>query len=236
MKIRSTAATTALSAFAILAAAPAGAQDVGHLPEQSPYRDIPWRHEITAFGGYYAASSDPAGIAPRSGPMGGVRYDVRIGGPAQFYARISGVSSERTVLDPRAEPEERDLGAKSLGLFIADLGLSLNLTGQKSWNGLVPVVAGGIGIVSDFDSEDIGGYKIGTPFAISVGTGLRWVPGGRFQLRVDVTDHLFQIRYPSTYYQSSATPPTPVLPSTQADNVWKHNAALTIGASYLLGR
>ncbi len=246
MKIRSTPAASAVipavvpAALALVAAAllamPAAAQDVGYLPEESPYRDIPWRHEFTAFSGYFMASEDPAGVAPRSGPMAGVRYDVRLGGPAQFYARVSGVSSERMVLDPRAEPGERELGTKSLGLFMADVGISVNVTGQKSWHGLVPVLAGGVGIATDFDTEDIGSYKLGTPFALTFGAGLRWVPGGRFQLRVDVTDHLYQIRYPSTYYQSTATPPTPLLERTQKDNVWKHNAALTIGASYLLGR
>ncbi|HEX5580987.1 MAG TPA: hypothetical protein VFX39_05365 [Gemmatimonadaceae bacterium] len=242
MKIRNTRPTLVLAALAASSvalatgAAPARAQDVGHTPENSPYRDIPWRHQLTAFTGYYAASKDPAGVAPRSGPLGGVRYDVRVGGPAQFYARLTGVSSERMVLDPRAPVGERELGTKSLGLFLADVGLALNLTGQKSWNSLVPVLSGGVGVVTDFDNEDIGSYKLGTPFALSLGTGVRWVPGGRFQLRVDITDHLFQIRYPSTYFQSSATPPTPLLEQTQKDNVWKHNAALTIGASYLLGR
>ncbi|HEY0970591.1 MAG TPA: hypothetical protein VGE02_06410 [Gemmatimonadales bacterium] len=237
MKTRSSLALAAITVMLALGVAlPASAQDVGYLPEESPYRDIPWRHELTAFSGYYAAAGDPAGVAPRSGPMAGVRYEVRMGGPAQFYARLAGVSSERMVLDPRAEPGERELGTKSLGLFLADVGVSVNVTGQKSWHGLVPVVAGGIGVATDFDSEDVGSYKLGTPFALSLGAGLRWVPGGRFQLRVDLTDHLYQIRYPSTYYQSSATPPTPLLQRSQKDNIWKHNAALTIGASYLLGR
>ena len=89
---------------------------------------------------------------------------------------------------------------------------------------------------TDFEGEDIGGYKFGTPFALNVGAGVRFVPGGRFQLRVDVADHLYQIRYPSSYYQSSSPTVDPVLPARQKQNIWKHNAALTIGVSYLLGR
>jgi hypothetical protein len=212
------------------------AQDVGYRPEESPYRDLPWRHELTAFTGYFLTGEDPAGVAPRSGPMAGVRYEVRIGGPAQFYARVTGVSSERMVIAPAAAPAERELGTKSLALFLADLGIALNVTGQKTWHHIAPVVSGGIGIAADFDDADVGGYRLGTPFALNLGAGLRWAPGGRFQVRVDATDHLFQIRYPATYYQSSSTTIPPLLERTQPDNVWRHNAALTIGASYLFGR
>lgn len=224
----------ALAAGAL--ASPAAAQDVGHPPAESPYRDVPWRHELTAFTGYLSASEDPAGVGPRSGPMAGVRYDVRIGGPAYFYTRVGAVSSERRVLDPRAAADARDLGTSTLGLLLADAGLSLSLTGQKTWNRLAPVVSGGIGIATDFDDTDAGGFRLGTPFALSFGAGVRWIPSGRFQVRVDVTDHLFQLRYPATYYQSSSPTVPPVLPATQPDNVWRHHAALTIGASYLLGR
>lgn len=238
---RSTLLVSTLLVVALAAAAPAaaGAQvtvDVGHTPAESPFRDLLWRQGWSVIGGYYAAASDVAGVAPRSGPMIGARYDIRIAGPANFYARIAGVSSERRVINPAALPEARDQGVQSLTLGLADIGVSLDLTGQKSWNRLVPVVAAGLGIASDFESEDVGGYKFGTPFALSVGAGVRYVPGGRFQLRVDVTDHFYQIRYPSSYYQSSAPTVEPVLEATQKQNVWKHNAALTIGVSYMLGR
>lgn len=232
---RRRAAAAALLALP-LAAVPAAAQvDVGYRPENSPYRDLTGRHEFTVFAGYYNASEDDAGVAPQSGPMVGGRYELRIGGPARFFARLGAVSTERRVLSPNAAPANRDLGPTSLALVMADIGLSMNLTGQKSWYGLVPVVAAGLGVATDFEAADVGGYKIGTPFAISFGGGIRWTPGGRFQLRVDATDHFFPIRYPATYYTSATNNP-PILAPGVADNQWKHNLALTLGASYLLGR
>lgn len=230
---------TAAACLAALAPAAAGAQvtvDVGHTPAESPYRDVLWRQGWSLFGGYFAAGSDVAGVAPQSGPMIGARYDIRIAGPASFYARVAGVSSERRVLNPAALPEARDQGLESLTLGLADIGISLDLTGQKSWHRMVPVVAAGVGIASDFESEDVGGFKFGTPFALSLGAGVRYVPGGRVQLRVDVTDHLYQIRYPRSYYQSSAPTVAPVLEASQKQNIWKNNLALSIGVSYLLGR
>ena len=233
-----TAALRALRAALLLAAAaaPAGAQDVGHTPEESPFRDLPYRQELTFFGGYFLPARDPAGVAPRSGPMAGARYEIRIGGPAQFYARTAVALSERNVVNPRLAPGARELGTESVTLGLADVGISLNLTGQRSWRGIVPVVSGGAGIATDFASPDIGGFRLGTPFALTFGGGVRWVSGGNLQLRVDVTDHMYQVKYPSTYYLTPTAGEDPVRGRAEKQNVWKHNAALTVGASYLFFR
>jgi hypothetical protein len=218
------------------AASAARAQDVGFTPAESPYHDVVFRQELTGFAGYYAASEDPVGVAPRSGPMLGVRYEIRLGGPAQFYARAAVASSERTLIDPTKGPDERTVGTDKLALGLLDVGISMNLTGQKSWHHIVPVVAGGLGVATTFQGEDVGGYRFGTPFALTLGGGIRWVPGGRLQVRADITDHLYQIRYPGTYYTPPATGVPAVLEPTQKQNVWKHNAALTLGFSYLFSR
>lgn len=222
----------------LTAAAPAAAaaQDVGYTPEASPFRDVPYRQELTTFGGYFLAGADPAGVAPQSGPMVGARYEIRIGGPAQFYARTAVAFTERDVVNPRLAPGARALGSESVTLGLADVGISLNLTGQRSWRGIVPVVAGGAGIATDFASPDIGGFRLGTPFAITLGAGVRWTSGGNWQVRADVTDYLYQVKYPPLYFQAPASNVDPVLPATAKQNVWKHNAALTLGVSYLFFR
>lgn len=234
-----TAAKRALRAVLVLlaaAAAPAAAQDVGHLPEDSPFRDLPYRQELTFFGGYFLAGGDPAGVAPKSAPMFGARYEIRIGGPAQFYARTAMALSERDVVNPRLAPGARELGTESVTLGLADVGISLNLTGQRSWHGMVPVVSGGAGIATDFASPDVGGFRLGTPFAITLGAGVRWTSGGNWQVRADVTDYLYQVKYPPLYFQAPAQNVEPVLPPNSKQNVWKHNAALTLGVSYLFFR
>jgi hypothetical protein len=232
------ASRSAAAAAALLLAAPAAAaaQDVGHRPEESPCREVPFRQEATVFGGWYAAASDPVGVAPRSGPIAGLRYEIRVGGPAQFYARAGVVRSERTIIDPINPVATRTVGETTLNLLLADVGLSMNLTGQKSWNGIVPVVSGGLGIASDLEDADVGGFRLGTPFAVSLGAGLRWVPGGNLQLRADVTDHLYQVKYPDTYFAAPSGGGAPVRGPTDKQNLWQHNVALTVGASYLFFR
>ncbi|HEX5830873.1 MAG TPA: hypothetical protein VFY16_07840, partial [Gemmatimonadaceae bacterium] len=193
----------ALLASAVLLLPAAADAQVGHLPENSPFRDFPWRHELGTYGGWYAPSSDAAAVAPQAAPVMGVRYEVRIGGPVNFMARMGTAFSERTVLDRDLPPETR-ASTVSTQLFMADVGITMSLTGQKSWHGLMPLVQGGVGLVSDFESEDVSGYKLGTPFALTLGTGLRYTRGGRVSLRADLTDHFFQISYPDSYRQVSS--------------------------------
>ena len=223
MKVWSTFAAT------VVLAAPAWGQ-VGHPPTNSPFRDLEYRQEFSLYGGYYQANGDPVGVAPQSGPMLGVRYELRIGGPAQLSVRFARVWSERDILDPDRPEDPPIVGTTDVGLYLADAGFSFNLTGQKSWHGFVPLLSAGFGIASDFKgSRDIGGFRIGTPFAISAGGGVRWVPGGPFQLRVDVLDYWYQIQYPDSYFAS--TPTNPAV-RTGSQNVWTSNLAFTIGASY----
>ena len=224
------------AAASLLAAGTAAlAQEVGHPPERSPYVDLEYRQELTGFTGYFNAGRDPARVAPQGGPMLGLRYEVRVGGPAQFTARSGVVWSKRTLIDPSKAPEERTLSTAEQGLYVADVGLSINLTGQKSFHRVVPVVHGGIGLVSDFRGRDAGGFQFGTSFAFSFGAGVRLVGSGPFQLRADISDYLYHIEYPDSYLTSFDSR-VPVLGTRGSKSAWTHNAALTIGASILLFR
>jgi hypothetical protein len=224
--------------FAV-SAAPLAAQgvDVGYPPPNSPFRDLEYKQEATAFGGWYLAGKDPAGVAPRSGPMGGIRYEVNVGGPAQLVARLARVNSERQVINPVEPRATRDLGIQSWPIYLVDLGMSINLTGQRSYRGVVPVIYTGIGLASDLGKEvEEDPYKLGTTFAFSVAGGLRFVPsGGRVQLRADVGTWFYQIKYPTAYYGVTSDN-TAVLEEDQTKNFWKRNLGLTLGASYLLFR
>ena len=224
------------TAAAVVLLAPAAGAQVGYPPERSPYRDIEFRQELTLLTGYFSASTDPAKVAPRSGPLLGARYDVRVGGPASLTVRAARVFSERNIVNPVLSGDARTVGTEAWPLYVSDVGITLALTGQKSLHRLVPVLNAGAGVVSDFRKADVGGFRIGTAFALNFGGGVRWVPGGPFQLRADVTDYLYQISYPGTYFSAPAGGGEAVLGGSQGRSVWKHNAAITVGASYLFFR
>ena len=215
----------------------AGAQ-VGHLPQNSPYRDVETRHEFTFFGGRYNAGEDPIAIAPRDGQLFGVRYQLHVGGPAFLMARWSHVTSERFAIDPTKTGDARQLGKRNVSINIYDIDLALNLTGEKSWHHIIPVVNFGAGIASCGCSVEPDPYTFGTPFAFTFGGGLRYVPGGRFQLSVDWNDYLYQLKYPNAYYviPTGGTAADAAVTGNQARSFWKNNRALTVGASLLFFR
>lgn len=213
---------------------PAAAQ-VGYPPTASPFVDLEWRQGVSAYGGWYAAGTDPAGVAPQGGPLFGVRYDLGLGGPALFTGRIATVLSERTVIDPARPAGARVLGTEQRPLTLADLGISVALTGQKSYRRLVPVVYGGVGIASNFGGTDPGGFRFGTRFALAGTAGVRWVPGGRWSLRADLGTHVYQVRYPDQY-TAPGLDSTSVLPGASSKGRWTGNPSLTVGATYQLFR
>jgi len=203
-----------LGAVALAVVATSAGAQVGHLPQNSPYRDVETNQEFTFFGGHYSAGGDVLGVTPRGGPMFGIRYEKHLGGPAFLMARWSHVNSERNAIDPTKAGAAAQLGRKNVSLNI------------------VPIINLGVGVASCGCTVKPDPYKFGTPFAFSFGSGLRYVPGGRFQLRVDWNDYLYQLKYPTQYY-SNTTGTGTAAPSGQARSFWKNNGALTIGASLL---
>ena len=224
-----------LGILALALAAPLRAQ-VGHDPSSSPYVDLDYHQEFTALFGYLRARHDPAEIAPQSAPMVGVRYELTLTGPLAFSSDFTRSFSQRNVLEPTRPAATRSLGSTNAPVYALDVALALNLTGEKSWHHLVPQVRGGIGLVSSSAKDDSSGFSFGTPFAFSLGGGLKFVPAGsRLALRADVTDRIFKLTYPDTYYRL-ASDNTAVLPRTTANSFYTHHTALTVGVSYLFGR
>ena len=216
---------------------------VGYDPKKSPYRDLRETQEVTFFTGYYNARADAAGAAPRSGPIFGLHYQWRPSGPANLSVSMSRVQSERNVLDPEASancPTASTGNCKLIGsfawpLYFFDAGVALALTGSRSFFHLVPEIKAGAGIASDFHTQpDVGDFSFGTRFAFNWGAGIRWVPGGRYQLRADLTNHLYSVKYPVTYYQ--AAPDGSTIFTNQARTSWLNNPGFTIGLSYLFSR
>jgi hypothetical protein len=221
------------AALALLFASPLFAQ-VGHDPESSPYEDLEYRQGFTPYGGYSFARNGPAGVTPQDASIAGLRYEVYLGGPVSLTSDLSAMFSNRTVIDPTKPLASRVVGTETAPVYGLDLGLALGLTGRKSWHHLAPQVRSAIGILASNGKEDAGGYKFGTPFAISFGAGLKFVTGGRLQLRADVGERLFKQKNPDSYY-SVASDNTAVLTDTPR-SYWTGHGLLTLGVSFLFDR
>lgn len=241
-----------LAASLTMLAGTASAQ-VGYPPRQSPYRDLRETMEVTFFSGYYRAKKDPARVAPVSGPMVGAHYQWRAGGPANLTFDIARVESERRVLDPEKKGTTivapldtvvcvlTDASCKSAGiyrwpLYAIDGGLAMALTGERSFLRMVPEVKAGVGVVTDFHSQpDVGQFGFGTRFALTWGAGLRLLPGGRYSFRADISNRLYTVKYPISYYVP-ADDGTVIFTQRQSRTAWLNNPAFTIGVSYMFSR
>ena len=242
----------------VILASPAAAQ-VGYDPAKSPYRDLESSQELTFITGQLRASADPARVAPQTGPVLGLKYQWLVGGPANITAEITRVASERRVLDPLLPAtcttapagDCKLINTYRWPLYFADLGMALNLTGPRTFHSVVPEVRGGLGFVTDFhEKPDVGDFGIGTRFVLSYGAGVRWVPGGRYALRLDFGDRLYSVKYPESYFTPAPDKSLirePSCPEGVTDNTsgncrpakrsaWLHNGLLTVGISWLFGR
>lgn len=226
--------SSTLAVAMIAACGTAAAAQVGYPPAASPFRDLVYKQSLTAEAGLMMPRRDPAGVAPQSGPLVGVRYAVQFASPVVLTVRAATAFTDRDVIDPALAPDARVVATQSSTLVMADVNLGVALTGFRSWHNIVPEVSLGAGFVSDFEEADAGGFKFGAPFALVASGGARWVPGGRLQLRADLTDRLYKISYPQTYYQTTGG--EPVLGPRESNSRWTHNPTISIGIGYLFDR
>lgn len=230
----STKRLASIAAIAIAAgqAAAQGSQ-VGYPPAKSPYVDLPFSQEFTFLGGEYHAHRDVADVGPQSGMITGIHYEWRAGGPAHITGEIAYISSDRRLINPLRSEPGRELGSASRPLYTADVGLGMSLTGGKSWHRLVPEIGAGVGLISDLRSQpDSGGFLFGTRFAFNASAGIRYLVGGKWQIRADIKDRFYTISYPQTFF-TAPTGGTAVVTSDAAKSYWLNNPALTLGLSYL---
>lgn len=227
----------------LFAATPLAAQQVvGHLPSQSPFRDVKPSQHLTLEAGYFQTQQDEIGATPRSGPLFGIRYDIPIsGGPAVFYVRLERVSSHREAFDPSLPPATRALGDVSNALYLTDLGFALDLTGQRTWHGIIPVVDAGLGIASASRTTARDPYTFGTQFAMRADLGIRIAPRNGLELRLMAGPTLYQNRYPSAYFiapvnSTGASAGAPLLGSGTARSGYRTNWAYSAGLAFPLFR
>lgn len=222
-----------VACLALGAGARVASAQVGFPPAKSPFVDVDQTHELTLFFGWFNAKKDPAKVAPQKGPLAGIQYEWRATDPLHIGFEMLTIASDKTTLDPAKAPASRNLGTSSRPLYAADGFLALSLTGARSWHHLMPMVGAGLGLITDANGGDVGGFRFGTRFAFPWGAGVRWVPGGgHMQLRADVKDWMYTIVYPESYYVSSTIDP-PILGPKVARSRWTNNFAMTVGVSYI---
>ncbi|MES3033341.1 MAG: hypothetical protein V4813_05025 [Gemmatimonadota bacterium] len=213
------------------------AQNVGSMPEQSPFRDVEKRQAFAILAGPVFGGKDAAGAAPRGGMAVGFRYDIPLGSsPIAFTSTLMRQSSKRDVLQP-GQPLANRIGATvSEPLWMLDAAFTLLLTGNRSWRSFVPGVTLGAGLVAGGSSvTDSSNFKFGTRFAPSGGLSLKYAPvRSRWTVRADLTSRLYSVPFPQSFRDS--TPGIPRIVGVNSKNDWVLNTMLTLGLVREIGR
>lgn len=218
--------------FLAVAAASAGAQQqVGYAPNHSPYRDIEKTMEFALLSGHFTAGADPAGVAPQSASIWTFLYGWHATGPLFLNASLAQTLSVRHVIDPTAAV--RDRGMAYWPLYAIDGTMALSVTGDRTYHGFMPLVNAGMGIITDRHSQsDVGDFQFGSRFELVYGVTLRYIPASRWGLRADLTNRMYSMGYPETYYVNGKIG-TPVVSPTLSKSFWRNNPSFSVGISYL---
>ena len=207
------------------------ATTVGYPPSQSPYEDIPSPQRLSIFGGYFDAKRADAGVAPQSAPMVGAQYEVTIDGPAQFFVRGAWVDSKRNAVNPALPYNQRSLGVYGDALFLGDIGINMNLTGQRTWHHLIPTVGLAIGFASARGSVPKDPYDFGTEFSFGGDVGVNYVFSKWYELRLGIGNTMYQNHYPTGYYTPASDSSSVVrsgVSKTSFFNNWRFTAGLAV--------
>jgi opacity protein-like surface antigen len=190
------------------------AAQVGFPPDKSPYKDIPTNYGFSAYGGYLLGSRGRIGVGPSGGPIGGVRYEMSIGGPTDLVFGAGYAQLKRYVVDPNADTLTRTTGPVTQPAITADIGLNVLITGRKTWRRLAPYIGATLGMAfGTHVAQDTSGYNFDSKFVLGPQVGVRWYPTDNLTVRFEGRDLFWQIKYPSSFFADPARAPgqSPVL-------------------------
>jgi hypothetical protein len=186
----------------------------------SRYRYIEETQRLGVFAGYLALArglevndSVSIPIGPRSAPVVGVRYGVRLSGALDFQTSLSVIPTSRDLWSIRFSADStvrtpQDLEESvSATIVEGDVGLRLSLTGPRTWNGIAPYAGVSAGLVTDLrgvqeaeeEIPDLARFRVGPSFALGANLGTDWFLAPRTSLRIDLQGKLWRMSTPEGF-------------------------------------
>ena len=180
-------------------AAPAVAQ-VGHEPGKSPYRDILYDKNLTAYASYFDGSGGTLGIGVHDGWMYGLRFQMRANRFISFGFGVSyGPDLERNIIDPFAPVGERVLGPVQIRVWLPEGLLQFNFTANKNWHGIAPYAGIGFGAGFSSTAPQDTVYRSSVRFVFTPYAGTRLFIANSVALRLEARMPLYKLSYPHQY-------------------------------------
>lgn len=197
----------------------------------TPYRFFDETQGVGVTAGYISTDKGSVGLGPASGPAFGARYHIRLSGP--FFVEAEGLyfPTTRAVLDTAVvDSAFEQVGEADIAIALLQATLRFQLTGQRTWHGMLPFVllGAGVGIQAGDDDEadaDVPGearFDFGTTFAGQLGAGIEFFPVERLAIRIDARNVLWQLKTPQALLEQDIGR---TLPSEE----WTNNVTASVG-------
>ncbi|HET9440767.1 MAG TPA: outer membrane beta-barrel protein [Longimicrobiales bacterium] len=201
----------------------------------TPYRFFEETQGIGLTAAYISTDKGSIGLGPESGVAFGGRYHIRLSGPFFVEAEALYFPTTRAVFDTvvvAADSAFQQVGEADIGLAVAHASLRFHLTGQRTWNRILPFVLLGVGVaVEATDDEaadaDVPGearFDFGTTFAGQVGAGIELFPAERLAIRIDGRTVLWQLETPQALLGRD-------IGRTVPTEEWTNNFTASVGLS-----
>jgi hypothetical protein len=209
-------------------AAPALAQRI-----DTPYRFFDHTQAAGLTAAYISTDKGSVGLGPESGMAFGGRYHIRLSGPFYIEGEALYFPTTRAVLDTAVvDSAFEKVGEADLAIASVTASLRFNLTGQRTWNRLLPFIVAGVGIAieaGDDEEADVAvpgeaRFDFGTTFAGQVGAGFELFPVERLAIRVDGRALFWQLDTPQGLLTADLGRTLPV-------DEWTNNLTASIGLS-----
>jgi len=209
----------------------------------SPFRYVEKKQSVDVFAGYlftdptvHTTDTLSAGFGPRSAPLVGAAYTMRVSTAVSLRAEAAFSPSKRYVYqadvttDTSAVSPVRSNTQVDVPIGIADIGVRLNITGDRTWHSHAPWVMAGAGVVGWLKgtSEEEAlipateRFRFGPTFALSLQAGNDWYPSQRISVGVHAADYLWKLKVPTGFQFGSKA----------VSSEWTHNFGVTAGAAF----
>jgi hypothetical protein len=216
----------------VLAAGGLTAQ-VGHPPNNSPYRDAPDGSTLVISAGYLTGGRGSIGVGPSDGPLVTLRYERPISRVFGASLTLGDAHTTRYLIDPTQDSTTRNEGLIGNAVFLADLGATMRLTGGKSWHGFVPTVGATFGVaVGNHIAQDTSQYAFNTKIMFGPEAGLRWYTSRDVSLRLNVRVEWWRLSYP-LQFQTPAPDGSRVLGVNASTTEWTQHPSVTLGVGWV---
>lgn len=203
----------------------------------SPFRYVEEKQALSPFAGAIRADRGALGMGPEAGTIYGLRYNIQVTGPVTLELEAGYFPSTRTVYRAIELPEgdtattaptRQPVRTTDLTLVEALVAMRFNLTGQRTWHGVMPYLAFGGGGAFEVAGDDRANdgvpsteiFDFGTSFAGVLGVGMEWFASRRMTVRADVRDLLWKLETPEAF-----------LGTDVPESEWTQNVVLSAGVA-----